>query len=108
MVNKFLNQLQVYFNIKNRYKSMSNKNELSLASKQSLLSLVRGEINYEQRYCTMLKLGIKDLYELSDKNNPDTFEYFDRMNNIRTENRIVKKRIKKLARIAKELKMSMQ
>lgn len=87
---------------------MSNKNELSLASKQSLLSLVRGEINYEQRYCTMLKLGIKDLYELSDKNNPDTFEYFDRMNNIRTENRIVKKRIKKLARIAKELKMSMQ
>ena len=88
--------------------SDTNNNKLTLASKQSLLALVRKEINHNQRMLVYSKQSCKSLYQLSDKENSESLIYFNRLNKIRDEIRITKKRIKQLARIAKELKMSMQ
>lgn len=87
----------------------TNRNdELSLASKQSLLALVKAEINHKQRLIVLQKSACSELYKMSDKDNPETLKHFDRLNSIRNGNRSIKKRIKQLARIAKELKLSMQ
>ena len=89
--------------------SFNNQNDkLSLASKQSLLSLVKTEINHSQKYIKLFKITCSQLYLMSDKDNPETLKHFDNLNRIRNESRLVKKRIKQLARIAKELKLSMQ
>jgi len=86
----------------------SKNDKLTLASKQSLLALVKDEINHSQRYSQLLSITSKQLYDFADKNDSDTLDYFNKLNKNRNENRKVKKRIKQLARIAKELKMSMQ
>ena len=88
--------------------SDTNNNKLTLASKQSLLALVRKEINRNQRMIVYSKQSCKSLYQLSDKENSESLIYFNTLNKIRDEIRITKKRIKQLARIAKELKMSMK
>ena len=88
--------------------SDTNNSKLTLASKQSLLALVRKEINYNQRMLVLNKQSCKISYQLSDKENSESLVYFNTLNKIRDEIRITKKRIKQLARIAKELKMSMQ
>ncbi len=88
--------------------SFSINDELSLASKQSLLAMTKGEINQLQRYSFLLSNTAKEFYKLADKNNPETLEWFNKLNNVRNQNRLCKKRIKQLARIAKELKMSMK
>ena len=86
----------------------THNTKLALASKQSLLALVRKEINYNQRMLVLNKQSCKISYQLSDKENSESLVYFNTLNKIRDEIRITKKRIKQLARIAKELKMSMQ
>lgn len=86
----------------------SQNDKLSLASKQSLLSLVRDEINNNQKLIVLFKRTCSELYKMSDKDNPETLKHFNRLNLIRNETRSVKKRIKQLSRIAKELKLSMQ
>ena len=86
----------------------TNNNKLTLASKQSLLALVRKEINHNQRMIVYSKQSCKNLYQLSDKENSESLIYFKRLNGIRDEIKVTTKRIKQLARIAKELKMSMQ
>lgn len=81
---------------------------LSLASKQSLLSLVKTEINSNQKLAILIKNSCKSFYEMSDKDNPETLLHFNRLNEFRNYQRTLQKRNKKLARIAKELKLSMQ
>ena len=85
----------------------SQNDKLSLASKQSLLSLVKSEINHYQEFLILLKIASKEMYQLANKENLETLMHFNRLNKMRNENRRVSKRIKQLARIAKELKMSM-
>lgn len=82
--------------------------KLSLASKQSLLSIVKKEINNTQEYYKVLQQANTDLYMMSDINNEKTLIYFNRLNRVRNMMRLNKKRTKQLARIAKELKLSMK
>ena len=88
--------------------SDTNNNKLTLASKQSLLALVKREINHNQKLLVLYKQASKRSYELSDKENSESLIHFKRLNEIRDEIKVMTKRIKQLARIAKELKMSMQ
>lgn len=82
--------------------------KLPNASKQILLSMLRNEINFEQEHLEYTKTETKYFYDLSDKNNPNTIEYFESLNMHRDFIRKSKKRIKQLAKISKELKLSLK
>ena len=86
----------------------NQSDKLSLASKQSLLSLVRDEINQEHAVLMYYKGMSAKYYQESDKTDEVTYESFQILNSCRNVVRDKKKRIKQLSRIAKELKMSMK
>jgi hypothetical protein len=95
--------------VQNMLDNRRYSDKLMQSSKQSLLSLVKTEINKESRILLYRKMLSKEYYEKSDKNIPDTTEkYFYRLNAIRNMVRAKQKRIKQLACIAKELKASMK
>ena len=54
---------------------------LSNASKQSLLSIVRNQINHQQYYLKSFQVDTKYFYNLADKNNPNTINDFLQLGN---------------------------
>ena len=100
----------IYVPLKNSWKYTNNRdyNILSLSSKQSLLCIVKSEINYLQKESVSLTKESKGLYNLSNKFDLNSLKYFNELNNVRNKNRKIKQRIKRLAGIAKELKISIK
>lgn len=82
--------------------------QLSMASSQLLLSLVKEDINAIQADIEYMQLWAKEFYENSDKNDKKTTPTFKLLNETRNNIRFNKRKIKKLAKTAKELKVSVK
>lgn len=79
---------------------------LTTSDKQVLLNLVKNNITRLERWVTVDKRTSRLLYESSDINNKeDTAVYFDALNANREYIRKNKKHIKRLALVAKNLKI---
>lgn len=83
--------------------------KLTNKSKQILLSMIKNEINAEEYGLSWLKEKSSDFYLLADKSNAEeTHEDFLALNEYRTLLKIAKKRVKNLAQVSKELKLSLK
>lgn len=82
--------------------------QLSMTSSQVLLSLVKDEISALQYQTEYMQLWAKELYDNSDKSDEKTISTFNLLNATRNNIRFNKRKIKKLANISKELKLSVK
>ena len=85
----------IYVPLKNSWKYTNNHdyNILSLSSRQSLLCIVKIEINYLQKELFSLKKESKSLYNLVDKFDLNSLKYFDKLNNARNKKRKIEKEL---------------
>lgn len=74
------------------------------SDKQVLLSMVKNQITDLEDRLNVLKSISKEYYKLADKSLPDSKFHFLALNDVRTDIRRDKKRIKRLAIVAKNLK----
>lgn len=77
---------------------------LTQSDKQVLLSSVKAQITFLEDMASAASDAISELYPVCDKANPKTKHLFDEMNLYRSERIRIKKRIKRLATVAKNLK----
>jgi Asp-tRNA(Asn)/Glu-tRNA(Gln) amidotransferase C subunit len=82
--------------------------KLQKKSMQALLSMVKFEITHQEGYIVECKEISKYWYDLSDKADENTKYSFEMYNSIRDDIKEAKERVKKLARISKELKQSLK
>lgn len=77
---------------------------MQVSEKQSLLNVVQNKIAMLEIDLAYVKVAIKMYYKLSDKNKPETLEYFKELNRHQDIKRNTKAKISRLAKIAKTLK----
>lgn len=83
--------------------------KLENSSKQLLLAMVKKEITETEEYKSQLRLDCSYFYSQSDIDNKlESSVYFEALNESRTHLKIIKKRIKQLSKVAKELKFSIK
>jgi DNA-directed RNA polymerase specialized sigma54-like protein len=83
--------------------------QLSNSSRQVLLSMVKDEITQLEDFIRDVKIENRYYYEKADVNDPEgTDYYFKSLNHFRNIIREAKKRVKKLAQVAKELKSELR
>jgi hypothetical protein len=83
--------------------------QLSNSSRQVLLSMVKDEITQLEDFIRDVKIENRYYYEHADVNDPTGTEYyFKSLNQFRNIIRESKKRVKKLAQVAKELKAELR
>jgi hypothetical protein len=83
--------------------------QLSNSSKQVLLAMVKDEITQLELFVAELQEANRYNYQYADIDKPDeTAEYFKDLKAGRNLRREIKKRIKKLAQVSKELKVELK
>ena len=72
--------------------------------KQSLLKFLAEEARWLTDNVRHDKVVLNKLWERCDKDNPETAQWFSRLNNLRDHQRYVVKRLKRIESYIKELK----
>ena len=83
--------------------------KLTNQSRQILLNIVKEEINTQEYMIVWLKLKCSKYYTLADKAYPEeTLKSFESLNEYRKMLKDATRRVKKLAKVSKELKLDMK